>query len=372
MSKARQLADLGNVYDDGALSNRNLLINSGMQVAQRGTSSSSAGYQTVDRFRFTSSDMDQLAFTQSQDTTGPSGFTNSYKLTVTTPETTTEAEEQLFMFQAIEAQNLQQLGYGTAEAKQLTLSFWVKSSVTGAYCVAFYQNDGNRLITSTYSISSANTWEYKTITIDGDTSGTINNDNGAGLELYFFLSVGPDRKTTDSTSWGTWAGAKFGYGQVADVAATSGATWQITGVQLEVGDTATPFEHPRSYGDELARCQRYYYQRGGAIQGGNGYEYLAHGYGDTTTRAIHLVEFPVQMRVPPTFKSSQTASEFYWRAPIGNPTSPVASSVPTGGGANVLSGRFDCNTSNSFVVGDSLFFGQNNSTDTFIAFDAEL
>jgi len=300
MSKARQLADLGNVYDDGALSNRNLLINSGMQVAQRGTSSSSAGYQTVDRFRFTSSDMDQLAFTQSQDTTGPSGFTNSYKLTVTTPETTTEAEEQLFMFQAIEAQNLQQLGYGTAEAKQLTLSFWVKSSVTGAYCVAFYQNDGNRLITSTYSISSANTWEYKTITIDGDTSGTINNDNGAGLELYFFLSVGPDRKTTDSTSWGTWAGAKFGYGQVADVAATSGATWQITGVQLEVGDgPATPFEH-RSYGDELARCQRYYWKA-------ENIAVVSHVFTVNNTQYVHL-NTPVTMRASPSYSSSGTWS----------------------------------------------------------------
>ena len=288
MSNQSELAQLASVFSGSALSNRNLLINSGMQVAQRGTSSSSAGYQTVDRFRFTSSDMDQLAFTQSQDTTGPSGFTNSYKITVTTPETTTEAEEQLFMFQAIEAQNLQQLGYGTSDAKQLTLSFWVKSSVTGAYCVAFYQNDGNRLITSTYSISSANTWEYKTITIDGDTSGTINNDNGAGLELYFFLSVGPDRKTTDSTSWGTWTAAKFGYGQVADVAATSSATWQITGVQLEIGDTATPFEH-RSYGDELARCQRYY----NSIHD----HYLSYY---TSTSCISDVTYPVTMRANPT------------------------------------------------------------------------
>ena len=299
MSKARQLANLGNVYDDGALSNRNLLINSGMQVAQRGTSSSSAGYQTVDRFRFTSSDMDQLAFTQSQDTTGPSGFTNSYKITVTTPETTTEAEEQLFMFQAIEAQNLQQLGYGTSDAKQLTLSFWVKSSVTGAYCVAFYQNDGNRLITSTYSISSANTWEYKTITIDGDTSGTINNDNGAGLELYFFLSVGPDRKTTDSTSWGTWTAAKFGYGQVADVAATSSATWQITGVQLECSDTASPFEH-RSYGDELARCQRYYNKIvGDVINTG-----IANGLSQSSSTGTFVMTFPQEMRVAPSLSQA--------------------------------------------------------------------
>jgi len=160
--------------------------------------------------------------------------------------------------------------------------------VTGAYCVAFYQNDGNRLITSTYSISSANTWEYKTITIDGDTSGTINNDNGAGLELYFFLSVGPDRKTTDSTSWGTWTAAKFGYGQVADVAATSSATWQITGVQLECSDTATPFEH-RSYGDELARCQRYYNSMPA--------HYLSYY---TSASCISNADYPVTMRASPT------------------------------------------------------------------------
>jgi hypothetical protein len=296
---------------------RNILINGAMQVAQRGTSSTSEGYQTVDRFRFASSDMDQLAFTQTQDTTGPSGFTNSYKLSVTTPETTIELEEQLYMFQAIEAQNLQQLGYGTSEAKQLTLSFWVKSSVTGAYCVAFYENDGNRLITSTYSISSANTWEYKTITIDGDTSGTINNDNGAGLELYFFLSVGPDRKTTDSTSWGTWTAAKFGYGQVADVAATSGATWQITGVQLEVGSEPTPFEH-RSYGDELARCQRYYYTRGSSSD-------LIYTYFNVTSGQAYYntIFHPVEMRAAPALTiENQSLSNFdginVWKQQVGS------------------------------------------------------
>jgi len=357
MSKARQLADLGNVYDDGALSNRNMVINGAMQVAQRGTSSSSAGYQTVDRFRFTSNDMDQLAFTQTQDTTGPSGFTNSYKLTVTTPETTTEAEEQLFMFQAIEAQNLQQLGYGTAEAKQLTLSFWVKSSVTGAYCVAFYQNDGNRLITSTYSISSANTWEYKTITIDGDTSGTINNDNGAGLELYFFLSVGPDRKTTDSTSWGTWAGAKFGYGQVADVAATSGATWQITGVQLEVGDTATPFEH-RSYGDELARCQRYYYRLGGSGRASTpGASNASQGYVD--------IFFPVAMRTPPSFSNGGgfTVNNF---STAGTPSDINLNVVSTTTAELSIIGGV------SYTLGNSILLYETSTNSGNLKFDAEL
>ena len=350
MSKARQLADLGNVFDDGALSNRNLLINSAMQVAQRGTSSSSAGYQTVDRFRFTSSDMDQLAFTQSQDTTGPSGFTNSYKITVTTPETTTEAEEQLYMFQAIEAQNLQQLGYGTSDAKQLTLSFWVKSSVTGAYCVAFYQNDGNRLITSTYSISSANTWEYKTITIDGDTSGTINNDNGAGLELYFFLSVGPDRKTTDSTSWGTWTAAKFGYGQVADVAATSSATWQITGVMLEIGDSSTPFEH-RSYADQLQACQRYYYQVGGA------YGFLIGGYASGSADDYNSpFAFPVTMRTAPSVAVTGTWS-----------TSNTTASSPSVTRSTSYAATVYGTTS---VSGN--WYMDAGSADNLIKFDAEL
>ena len=350
MSKARQLADLGNVFDDGASSNRNLLINSAMQVAQRGTSSSSAGYQTVDRFRFTSSDMDQLAFTQSQDTTGPSGFTNSYKITVTTPETTTEAEEQLYMFQAIEAQNLQQLGYGTSDAKQLTLSFWVKSSVTGAYCVAFYQNDGNRLITSTYSISSANTWEYKTITIDGDTSGTINNDNGAGLELYFFLSVGPDRKTTDSTSWGTWTAAKFGYGQVADVAATSSATWQITGVMLEIGDSSTPFEH-RSYADQLQACQRYYYQVGGA------YGFLIGGYASGSADDYNSpFAFPVTMRTAPSVAVTGTWS-----------TSNTTASSPSVTRSTSYAATVYGTTS---VSGN--WYMDAGSADNLIKFDAEL
>jgi hypothetical protein len=370
MSKARQLADLGNVYDDGALSNRNLLINSAMQVAQRGTSSSSAGYQTVDRFRFTSDDMDQLAFTQTQDTTGPSGFTNSYKLTVTTPETTTEAEEQLFMFQAIEAQNLQQLGYGTAEAKQLTLSFWVKSSVTGAYCVAFYQNDGNRLITSTYSISSANTWEYKTITIDGDTSGTINNDNGAGLELYFFLSVGPDRKTTDSTSWGAWTAAKFGYGQVADVAATSSATWQITGAQLEIGDTSTPFEHI-PYSDQLARCQRYYQTIKAAS--GSGYRRFARGHVVGSSLLDCSISLPVEMRTFPTLVTTGVAGDYaiyHENTVTACNTTPELNTASDDGVGTVIS--MNAFVSSGLTVGQGAALLSNNLSTSFLAFSAEL
>jgi hypothetical protein len=373
MSKARQLADLGNVYDDGALSHRNMVVNGGMTVAQRGISTSitSAGtYFSPDRFEAGITGTDQLAATLSQSTTSPDGFANSLKFEVTTAETTLDADEIVTIRQKFEGQDLQRIAKGTSSAEQVTASFWVRSSNTGTYILELYDPDNTRQVSKSYTINAANTWEYKTITFPADVTGAFDNDNNLSLFFMFWLAAGSNYTSgTLNTSWASATTANRVVGQTNLIASTN--DFYLTAVQLEIGDTATPFEH-RSYGDELARCQRYYYQRGGAIQGGNGYEYLAHGYGDTTTRAIHLVEFPVQMRVPPTFRSSQTASEFYWRAPIGNPTSPVASSVPTGGGANVLSGRFDCNTSNSFVVGDSLFFGQNNSTDTFIAFDAEL
>lgn len=280
MTKARQLADLGNAYDDGALSNRNLIINGAMQVAQRGTSATTFAYGTVDRFKPTEGSTSSLAITQTQDTNAPSGFSNSFKITVTTAETMS-GSKQLAFFHAIEAQNLQQLGYGTSDAKSVTVSFWVKSSVTGAYCLSLYENDDNRNIGATYTINSANTWEYKTITFPPDTVGVIDNNNGGGLETYFFLSVGADRKSADNTSWATWSAARFGYGQVADVAGTTNATWQITGLQLEVGDTATPFEH-RSYADELAKCQRYFqvgaFARRWTSNGSNEYNFFTHYY----------------------------------------------------------------------------------------------
>ena len=240
----------------GQLGNRNLIINGAMQVAQRGTSATTFAYGTVDRFKPSEGSTSSLAITQTQDTNAPSGFSNSLKITVTTAETMS-GSKQLAVFHAMEAQNLQQLGYGTSDAQSVTVSFWVKSSVTGAYCLSLYENDDNRNIGATYTINSANTWEYKTITFPPDTVGVIDNNNGGGLETYFFLSVGPDRKTTDNTSWATWSAARFGFGQVADVAGTTNATWQITGVQLELGKVATPFEH-RSYGEELALCQRYF------------------------------------------------------------------------------------------------------------------
>lgn len=256
MSKARGLADLGNAFDDGALSNRNLIINGAMQVAQRGTSFSglTSGY-TLDRW----ATYQTTAFlNQQQDADAPDGFNGSLKTTVATASTPSAGDLSRVVYN-VEAQDVARLGYGTADAQTTTLSFWVKSSVTGNYTIFVYVNDPNRSIVKGYSINAANTWEYKTITISGDTAGSgINNDNGNGISFEWNLLAGSTYNTAGAQdTWVTGGGTRAS-GQTANCGA-SGATWQITGVQLEVGDTATPFEH-RSYGDELARCRRYYYQ----------------------------------------------------------------------------------------------------------------
>jgi len=242
---------------------RNLVINGAMQVAQRGTSSSFAhdgtrsGY-TVDRFesgiRHTT---DEYEHTIEQVSDAPSGFSYSLKWTTTQEETTVGADEYYYIRQAIEAQNLQHLCFGSSAAKQLTLSFWVKSSITGTYGILFFTQDPTRGRNATYTIDSADTWEYKTITIEGDTTGAIANDNGQGLDIYWGIASGSDFNSINLTSWDAYTSASFLGGHAQNgVATTASATWQITSVQLEVGDTATPFEH-RSYGEELALCQRY-------------------------------------------------------------------------------------------------------------------
>ena len=241
---------------------RNLIINGAMQVAQRGTSSNSInGFGSVDRFNSSKANDDELAGTQAQSTTAPDGFSNSYKIDCTVAESAVAADEYWRVRHHIEAQNLQQLKYGTSGAQSVTLSFYVRSNVTGTYSCALYQEDGDsgsgRIIGSTYTISSADTWEYKTITFAGDTGGTINNDNGEGLTILWALMAGSNYTATDNTSWGTYAAGKLSYGHAVNMASSSSNEWYITGVQLEVGTNASDFEH-RSFGEELSLCRRYF------------------------------------------------------------------------------------------------------------------
>jgi hypothetical protein len=309
MSKARDLADLGAVTDrldtvgasDGALSNRNLIINGAMQVAQRGTSSQTTGqssnFETVDRFRNYSSAYSTLVVTQSQSGDAPAGFNNSFKASIDTSETAPANGFMDFRYKT-EAQDMHSLAYGTTSAKEMTLSFWVKSNVTGTYNITFYMDDAAKVYNVPYTVDATDTWEYKTVQVSGNSSSgqVFNNDNGVGLYVSFTLSAGANYKGNPSTdAWGAYSSQTWGGGQVADVAGTAGNYWQITGVQLEVGDTATPFEH-RSYGDELARCQRYcVVDTHNAVSGGS---FVGYWSGSTFAEGHRFL--PVEMRAVPT------------------------------------------------------------------------
>lgn len=305
MSNARNLANLlgtdtkiktADIADEVFLSNRNLIINGAMQVAQRGTSTTDSNGFGVDRFKGTVNAMDQLVTTFSQSTTAPAGFTTSLKVNIDTAETALASDEYFSINQKIEAQNLQHLQYGSSGAKSLTLSFWVRSNVTGKYSVLFYQSDATRSNTQSYTINSADTWEYKTITIDGDTGGTINNDNGEGLSISYILAAGSDNAGTPHTGWGAYTATDdFAHSDMVQTfITTANNNWHITGVQLEVGEQATPFEH-RSYGDELARCQRYYYQIGDSST--HTVAIITKGYDGKSTVPWH---HPQSMRASPT------------------------------------------------------------------------
>jgi hypothetical protein len=244
------------------LGRRNLIINGAMQVAQRGTSStgiSTGGYYTVDRYRLAyNGSPDELRFTQEKSTDAPAGFGNSLKLTVTTAETTVAADERVRLQQRIEGQNLQNLKYGTSNAEYLTISFYVKSNVTGTYGIHLNNTNSTRSVCASYTIGAANTWEKKTISIAGDTTGTFTNDNGRSLDFCWTLAAGTDYTSgTLATSWEASTNANEAPSGQPNLISTVNNTWQITGVQLELGSTATDFEH-RSFGEELSLCQRYY------------------------------------------------------------------------------------------------------------------
>ena len=307
MTKARQLADLGNAYDDGALSNRNILHNSEMKVAQRGASFTGvqAPAYHLDRWRSHISGVATKGVcTISQDSDVPNGFAKSLKVAVTTADTSLDAWAEYAIQQRLEGQDLQRLCKGTSSAKEVTISFWVKSSLTGTYILEMLDDDnGSRHINKSYTINSANTWEYKSITFAGDTSGVLDNDNAKSMTISWDLAGGSNFQGGGlQTSWGSLAQTKRQDGQV-NFFANTGNTFQLTACQMEVGDTATPFEH-RSYGEELAKCQRYYYQNSAVV----GNKYYAFQY--VSSHKFIQWSHPVTMRATPTTAVTYTAGSF--------------------------------------------------------------
>jgi hypothetical protein len=238
---------------------RNLIINGAMQVAQRGTSAangaatSSVGYLSLDRMGYWG--QNSSTFTMSQETDAPAGFTNSLKVNIDATRSGTGI--YYAVSQRIEANACSQLDLGKSTAKTFTTSFWVKSSETGDFNIFFFNSGYGTCYTTTYTINAANTWEYKTVTIPGPTIGTWATGTGYGLEVGFKLGHGTNWQATNTDVWQLAENFRIGSAGTVNLTDTLNATWQITGLQLEVGDTATSFEH-RSYGEELSLCQRYY------------------------------------------------------------------------------------------------------------------
>ena len=274
---------------------KNRLINSAMMIDQRNSGASvsiatTSDVYTLDRWAAAGQSADGV-FTVQQDTTVPTGYKNSMKITVTTADSSIGASQYYLMQQNIEGLNLPDLNWGTANAQTVTLSFWVRSSVTGTFGGSLRGSftTSTRSYPFSYTINSANTFEYKTITILGDTSGTWATDNSAGIRLTFSMGDGSSRLGTS----GTWATANYtGVTGQTNLIATNSATFYITGVQLEKGSTATSFDY-RPYGTELQLCQRYY-QRQFPLRGG--------GAGNSGGTGVSRAKCPfiTTMRASPT------------------------------------------------------------------------
>ena len=302
MTRARELAELGAVYDNNALSSRNAIINGGMTISQRiGTTATAitGGAYGLDRW-LAYYDGNSYTTQQVADAPASSGLYNSMKLLVTG----TSTPNYSFFGQKLEANNINHIGLGTANCQSFTISFYVKSSVTGVYSISVTNNASNLAYPVQYTINSADTWERKTMTIPAITSGTWEVGVGIGIFLRFNMGS-PSSRTDTADGWrtGNFDGADGSTGSIS-WATTSGASFYITGCQLEVGDTATPFEH-RTFGDDLQACQRYFcrtYAYGTATGTAN----TSEGCISSVTEGAHNYasagnfNFPVEMRATPS------------------------------------------------------------------------
>ena len=339
---------------------KNKIINGDMRVDQRNAGASvsaTTSSWSVDRWQAYASQTSK--YTIQQSSTVPSGFNTSVLVTSSSAYSVTSTDI-FFLRQIIEGYNIADLGFGTAGAKTFTLSFWVRSSLTGTFGGSL-TNDSNRAYPFTYTISSANTWEQKTITLTADTSGTWGSTNTAGLAVIFSLGAGSTREGTA----GAWTGTNY-YGATGEtsVVGTNGATFYITGVQLEIGTSATPFER-RLYGQELANCQRYYYKLIGDTAG----DFFATGYNQGTANAYYCMPYPVTMRTSPSaLEQTGTASDYSIASAVGN---VICNAVPVFDGSTANSLRF------SFYVASGLTAGQgsgarSNAVTSYLAVSAEL
>mgnify|MGYP001221856857 CR=1 FL=1 len=286
----------------GQLSNRNLVINGNMRVAQRGdTTGVQDGYGGCDRFKFVGNTAARATLARTSGTT-LNGFGSCQLVNCTTADTSLAAGDYHYLGYRFEGQDLFLLKKGTANAESVTLQFWVSSPKTGIHIIQLYDNDNGRHISKSYTVSTANTWEKKILTFAGDTTGALDNNADYSLQIYFWLLAGSNYTSGSlATSWSSFTAANAAVGQVNCLDNTSN-NFKLTGVQLEVGSVATPFEH-RSYGEELIRCQRYYqmYRKGSSKS-------LGLGFGYSANELDMPVSFITPMRAAPIIEQSVSTS----------------------------------------------------------------
>ena len=309
-------------YSTPRLNAQPLIINGDMAVAQRGTSTgiTTPGYYACDRFQTAVGNLATWTISQDSDVPSGYGFVNSLKLDCTTADASPSTGDVLIVRQRFEGQDVQLLKKGTSSAEKVTVAFWIKATKTGTNILELFDRDNSRTISQSYTISSSNTWEYKVINFSADTTGALDDDNNLSFEIAWWLGSGTDYTSgTLQTSWGSQTDADRAVGQVNHGDSTSNNVF-ITGVQMEVGEytssTLPPFQH-ESFGDNLARCQRYLYQINGT---GNGR--FATGGFFSTTQADVIVSFPCKMR---NTYSIATSSDSHFAL-----TSHTAEATPTG------------------------------------------
>jgi len=306
MTKAAELAKMGEVLTNSQIGGRrNIIINGAMQVAQRGTSETgigaSAGYFTLDRFRIQpTSTAGRLTMEQVADV--HDGFANALKLTCTTADTSIAAGERLLLHQKIEGQDLQQLKKGTSDAEEFTVSFYVKGNANATYALEIYDLDNNRQISKTFSVTTS--WNRVILTFPADTTGAYDDDSAASIQMSIFLHAGSTYTsgTLNSSAFASNNNANRAVG-ISSFFDSTDRTFFLTGLQMEVGSQATPFEH-RSFGEEQALCQRYFclFADNNELIGGGGYQ--------SSTFPDVAVQFPVPMRTGPTLV--QTSGSNYY------------------------------------------------------------
>ena len=350
------------------LSNRNKVINGGMTVYQRSSSVTgitSNGYRTADRMLL---NVSTGTFTNTISTDTPDEFGSSFKLDCTTADTSLNAGDNILLKQRIEGQNLQDFAKGTSAAKQFAISFYVKTNKSGVYTVELLDIDNDRIASKTITVSDSN-WNRYTLIFPADTTGAFNNDNAASLDLIIWLAAGTTftSGTLNTSSWASKTNANRVSSSNVNIADSTSNEWYITGVQLEVGSVATDFEH-RSFGQELALCQRYYYEHAnGNNAQNNNRAAICSGGMYNSSNFFGVIQFPVKMRARPSLV--KTTGTDYYRVY----------------GANVSDGCNDVSSQNwsdqAFAVNlyDSLSLTQGsggwaetNNASALIAFNAEL